>query len=257
MAGLRRPAFQPIAKSQSERQRQRLAGSLNAAASKWARCPVVPSSGQRKPTSTWPAPLDDELLNRSWIVSCGDRGAEAADRPILVKPEPAVGRGHPNKVSGCVIGYDEGPELAFTPVIALTRHRPGRQTRRQRRRSARRMRPGRDRWDISLGVPIGVEGETMYTIRRANCESAKFPHSAFCQGGGKRRGLHASLTCLDPPTATPAPVFKGLVHVRISDARALAPSARRLVAWAAEDPTTPSFSDEHGKITIRLTGLGA
>src|ERR1700683_3766977 len=75
-------------------------------------------------------PLDDELLDRSWIVSRGDRGAQAADRPILVEPKPSVGRGYSNEVRGSVIGDDEGPELALPPVIALTRHRPGRQTRR-------------------------------------------------------------------------------------------------------------------------------
>src|ERR1700722_12476698 len=56
-------------------------------------------------------PLDDELLDRSWIVSCGYRRAEPACRPVLVEPDPAVGRGHPHQVGGFVIGDDEGPEL--------------------------------------------------------------------------------------------------------------------------------------------------
>ena len=41
--------------------------------------------------------LDDELLHRARIVSCRNRRAEAPYRPILVEPEPAVRRGHPNQ----------------------------------------------------------------------------------------------------------------------------------------------------------------
>ena len=69
--------------------------------------------------------LDDKLLHRSWIVG-GDRGAEPADRPVLVEPEPAVGRRHSNPVGGLVISDEEGADFAFAPVVALTRHRPAR-----------------------------------------------------------------------------------------------------------------------------------
>ena len=71
-------------------------------------------------------PLDDELLYWSRVVSGGYRWAKPAGRTILVEPEPAVARGHPNQMGGCVIGDDEGSEFAFPPIIALTGHRPGR-----------------------------------------------------------------------------------------------------------------------------------
>jgi hypothetical protein len=155
----------------------------------------------------WPAetnlhltsPLDDELLDRSWIVSCGYRRAEAASRPILVEPEPAVGRGHANQVGGCVIGDDKGPEFAFTPVIALTRHRPSRRLGRQTRRRGGDKRGEGEQGETGVGHMAWrsdrCECETMYTIRPASCESAKFPNRAFCRGGRSGAGCNASLTC--------------------------------------------------------------
>ena len=141
----------------------------------------------------WPAetnlhlarPLDDELLHRSWIVSCGDRGAEAADRPILVEPEPAVARGHPNQMGGRVIGDDEGPEFAFAPVIALTRHRPSRPT----RRCGAEQRGECDQGETGVGHSAWSSEDRnakrcILSGPRA-CESAKFPQPACGRGGPK------------------------------------------------------------------------
>ena len=123
-------ALHPIAKSQSERQTQRFAGFLNAAAVKIGQMPGRAVVGPAEANLHSAGPLDDELLDRSWIVSGGDRRAEPAGRAVLVEPEAAVGGGDPHQVGGFVIGDDEGPEFAFAPIIALSRHRPGRQTRR-------------------------------------------------------------------------------------------------------------------------------
>ena len=76
MAGRVGRPFHPIAKSQSERQRQRFAGSLNAAASKWARCPV----SRRQASGNQPPPGPARSMTNCWTGPGSSAAAIAGPR---------------------------------------------------------------------------------------------------------------------------------------------------------------------------------
>jgi peptidylprolyl isomerase len=95
----------------------------------------------------------------------------------------------------------------------------------------------------------------MYTIRPANCESAKFPHRAFCQGGPKRRGLQCLFNLLSSRAPQPGSHSSKVPFMFACSRRAALwiPLLAVSSAWAAEDPDdTVVLTTKHGKIVIRL-----
>src|SRR5271166_1766677 len=67
--------------------------------------------------------IGHELLDRTGIVDRGDRRAEAANRPVLIAPDPAIGSGHAHQAGSFVIVDDQRPELALALIVAFSRHR--------------------------------------------------------------------------------------------------------------------------------------
>ena len=128
---------------------------------RWVKVSRAAASFHRRASGSQLPParaLNDELLDRSWIVSCGDRRPRAclSPRPGRAIAE-AVGRGGPHQAGGFVIGDDQRPQFSFALKVALTRDKPRCVGRCGARGSTRRMRSGaRQVQDISAEVPIGV-----------------------------------------------------------------------------------------------------